>query len=65
MTLSLTAILELGGYVVTGFSDGKSFLDEAATRMPICVFLDVFMPGPSGLEVLEELDKIDYQAAPA
>jgi two-component system response regulator FixJ len=58
----LAAILELEGYVVKGFSDGKSFLDEAAKRTPICIFLDVFMPGPSGLEVLEKLDEIDYRA---
>jgi FixJ family two-component response regulator len=58
----LAAILGLEGYAVTGFSDGRSFLDGAADRTPICVFLDVFMPGPSGLEVLERLVEIDYQA---
>jgi len=58
----LAAILELEGYAVTGFSDGKSFLDEAADRTPICVFLDIFMPGPSGLKVLKRLGEIGYQA---
>src|SRR5215470_6733079 len=58
----LAAILELEGYTVKGFSDGKSFLEEATNRTPICIFLDVFMPGPSGLEVLEKLDEIDYRA---
>jgi FixJ family two-component response regulator len=59
---SLAAILELEGYVVTGFPDGKSFLDEAAERTPICIFLDVFMPGLSGLEVLERLAENAYRA---
>ncbi|HXL86240.1 MAG TPA: response regulator [Gemmatimonadaceae bacterium] len=58
----LAAILELEGHVVTEFADGNSFLDEAARRTPICTFLDVFMPGPSGLDVLEKLNEIAYQA---
>jgi two-component system, LuxR family, response regulator FixJ len=58
----LAAILELEGYAVKGFSDGQSFLDQALERTPICVFLDVFMPGPSGLEVLEKLDAMAYEA---
>jgi FixJ family two-component response regulator len=59
---SLAAILELEGYAVTGFADGESFLDEAAGRTPICIFLDVFMPGLSGLEVLERLAENAYPA---
>jgi FixJ family two-component response regulator len=58
----LAAILELEGYAVNGFSDGTSFLDQASQRTPICVFLDVFMPGLSGLEVLERLDAMAYAA---
>lgn len=59
---TLAAILELEGYAVTGFSDGKSFLVDASDRTPICTFLDVIMPGPSGLQVLERLAEIAYQA---
>jgi two-component system response regulator FixJ len=58
----LAAILELEGYQVTGFSDGESFLAEAARRTPICVFLDVVMPGKSGLEILNELNRTSYAA---
>jgi two-component system response regulator FixJ len=58
----LAAILELEGYRVTGFSDGASFLEEAARRVPICVFLDVVLPGPSGLELLRKLDEKSYAA---
>jgi two-component system response regulator FixJ len=43
------------GFPVTIFQDGDSFLAAAKTRIPICVFLDVVMPGKSGLEVLLEL----------
>ena len=58
----LAAILELEGYRVTGFSDGESFLKEAARRTPICVFLDVVMPGPSGLDLLKRLNQDSYAA---
>jgi len=59
---ALAAILEFEGYAVTGFADGESFLDDAAERTPICIFLDVFMPGPSGLQVLEKLAEMAYRA---
>lgn len=59
---TLAAILEFEGYAVTAFPDGESFLDDAEERSPICIFLDVFMPGPSGLEVLEKLAGMAYRA---
>src|ERR1700674_2106158 len=39
----LTIILSLEGFQVTGFPEGTSFLKEASTRVPVCVFLDVVM----------------------
>lgn len=59
---TLAAILELEGYRVTGFSEGMSFLREAKTRVPICIFPDVVRPGPSGLELLKELKEESYAA---
>jgi two-component system response regulator FixJ len=58
----LAAILELEGFQVTIFPDGTSFLKEASTRTPVCVFLDVMMPGPSGLDVLKKLNAKSYAA---
>jgi FixJ family two-component response regulator len=51
----LTAALAPEGFPVTAFEDGKSFLEAARTRIPICLFLDVVMPEMSGLEILLEL----------
>jgi two-component system, LuxR family, response regulator FixJ len=59
----LSAILTLEGFRVTGFANGTSFLREAASRTPVCIFLDVVMPGPSGLDVLKKL-KAERNAAP-
>lgn len=58
----LAAILELEGFRVVGFPEGTSFLKEASSRVPVCVFLDVMMPGPSGLEVLKALKAKNYAA---
>ena len=58
----LSTILSLEGFRVTGFPDGPSFLKTASSRMPVCVFLDLVMPGPSGLDILKRLNAISYAA---
>jgi len=56
----LAAILSLEGFQVTGFPDGASFLKAASSRVPLCVFLDIVMPGPSGLDILKKLNAAGY-----
>jgi two-component system response regulator FixJ len=58
----LAAVLELEGFRVTVFPEGASFLKEASSRVPVCVFLDVVMPGPSGLDVLKQLKAKGFTA---
>jgi two-component system, LuxR family, response regulator FixJ len=58
----LTAILSLEGYPVAAFADGDTFLKEVGGRVPVCVFLDIVMPGRSGIEVLKELAVRRYAA---
>ncbi len=49
------AILSSAGHDVMEASDGEQALDKMADRPPDCVVLDLFMPGLSGLEVMEVL----------
>ena len=58
----LTAILSLEGYPVKSFADGETFLRTAGSRTPVCLFLDVVMPGRSGIDVLKELAARRYAA---
>jgi len=58
----LTAILSLEGYPVISFADGESFLRSRGTQTPVCVFLDVVMPGRSGMEILKELTARKFEA---
>jgi FixJ family two-component response regulator len=51
----LDALFASEGFAVKCFADGDSFLQAAATELPVCVFLDLVMPRRSGLEVLKEL----------
>jgi two-component system response regulator FixJ len=50
------------GYRVSSFEDGRSFLEAARSRVPACILLDVQMPGPSGLDVLKELNAQQFPA---
>jgi len=59
---ALTVFLSREGYQVAGFSDGASFLEAARSRTPICIILDVQMPGQSGIDLLKALKAEDYPA---
>jgi FixJ family two-component response regulator len=58
----LASILSLEGFPITTFSDGETFLRKAGSQTPVCLFLDVIMPGRSGLEILKELHARQYPA---
>jgi two-component system, LuxR family, response regulator FixJ len=58
----LSAIFRNAGFRTAAFTDGRSFVRLARDQSPACVLLDLFMPGPSGLEVLKEIDAKNYPA---
>jgi len=55
---ALTRLLQIAGYTVRGYgSAGEFLLDETSCEVPGCMLLDLFMPGPSGLELHETLTR--------
>jgi FixJ family two-component response regulator len=58
----LTTVFVRDGFQVTNFADGASLLASARTRSPVCIILDVHIPGRSGLDILKELNAQDYPA---
>ena len=56
---SCLAILEDGGHDVAVASSGAEGLGRALTWAPDLVFIDLKMPGMSGMQVLEELRSLD------
>ena len=58
----LSALCCQAGYPTMSFTDGRSFVHEARHRTPACVLLDIHMPGPSGLEILDEIGAKTYPA---
>lgn len=58
----LVAVFSRGGYKLTCFAEGNALLVTARAQTPICIILDVHIPGRSGLEILRELNAQDYPA---
>ena len=56
---SFAALLATEGYRVDTFAGGSQFLEALPALDVACVLLDVRMPEPDGLAVLEELSKAD------
>ncbi len=59
---ALAVVFEMEGFAVTGYESGDAFLEAAKTHPPACVFLDVHMPGRSGLDILKALNADHYPA---
>ena len=59
---TLATILSHAGYHVTDFAEGEAFLELARRTTPTCIFLDVHMPGMSGIGLLREIRADDYPA---
>jgi len=58
----MSIVLSAAGYRATCFADGAALLAAARKQYPLCIILDVNLPGKSGLEVLRELTSDDYPA---
>ncbi|MFZ9914045.1 MAG: sigma-54-dependent transcriptional regulator [Phycisphaerales bacterium] len=58
---SVAAILSRKGHTVVTAPDGRGALARIADKRPECVVTDLQMPGMNGLELLEEIRKIDAE----
>jgi FixJ family two-component response regulator len=58
----LSLVLGSAGYEVICFADGAALLAVAKVRCPLCMLLDVHIPGQSGIDILKELRAQDYPA---
>jgi FixJ family two-component response regulator len=59
---ALSMLFSLEGYRVSSFTDGSAFLATARVRTPVCVLLDIHIPGRSGLDILKDLNAQSYGA---
>jgi FixJ family two-component response regulator len=57
---TLSAVFMRAGYTVTCFADGAALVAAARVGTPLCIILDVHIPGKSGLDILKQLNAQDY-----
>jgi FixJ family two-component response regulator len=56
---SLRRLLASAGFSVEAFPTAQAFLGAPRPAAPACLVLDVYLPGPSGLDLQRELTKRD------
>jgi FixJ family two-component response regulator len=59
---SLSIEFSRAGYQVRSFCEGTSVIAAARVRIPACILTDIYLPGPSGLDILKQLDASTYPA---
>src|ERR1700759_5423392 len=57
---TLSTVFERAGHAVTCFADGAALVAAARSGTPLCIILDVHIPGKSGLDILKQLNAQDY-----
>jgi FixJ family two-component response regulator len=59
---TLSIVFTSAGYEVVRFAEGAALLAAVKERSPLCIILDVHIPGKSGLDILKQLNAQDYPA---
>jgi FixJ family two-component response regulator len=57
---TISILLKAAAYRVVCFANGEALLASARVQSPLCILLDICIPGRSGLDVLEELRELDH-----
>lgn len=55
---ALKRLLRAAGLEAEGYASGQAFLDDAASRRPDCVLVDLHMPSMSGQQLLTHIRKM-------
>jgi DNA-binding NtrC family response regulator len=58
---SLASLLRSAGVAAKTFASAQEFLASCRTELPSCLVLDVRLPGPSGLDLQQELARMNIQ----
>src|SRR3954469_8342643 len=58
---ALARLLRAAGYNIAEFCSGASFLRSLVDTRPICVILDLHMPGMGGFQVQSELERAGHK----
>jgi FixJ family two-component response regulator len=59
---TLSVVFTSAGYDVVRFAEGAALLAAVKDRSPVCIILDVHIPGKTGLDILKQLNAQDYPA---
>ncbi len=59
---ALCLLLKIEGFSTQAFGDGGTFFEALPTANPVCVILDLHLPGLPGLEVLRRLSDTRFAA---
>jgi FixJ family two-component response regulator len=59
---ALSVVFTSAGYDVVRFAEGAALLAAVKSSSPVCIILDVHIPGKSGLDILKQLNTQDYPA---
>lgn len=57
---TISILLKAAAYRVICFANGDALLASARVQSPLCILLDICIPGRSGLDILEELRELDH-----
>src|ERR1700757_365644 len=57
---ALSGVFLRAGYGVACFADGAALVAATRAATPLCIILDVYIPGKSGLDILKQLNAQEY-----
>jgi FixJ family two-component response regulator len=57
---TFSTVLQCAEYSVIEYASSQHFLDEGLSGAPDCIVLDLEMPSPNGVEVLDQLQMLAF-----